>query len=449
MPDSSYNQIGLTVGAKIREARLARRYTQSQLAGPDFSVSYISAIERGQIRPSLRALEILALRLGLTATQLLPDHSHNGEDPPSFPPNRERDELDLALLEGHIALLQGNAQQAIARLQRLPLKGLKLEQRLRQHLLLGWAYLQTEQMPKAEQQLLEVEKQAKELEHTVILLNALHLLAQVYTAVHNHEQALQTYQRCLSEMAHLLPHNPFLQAQVYNQLGQEYLHLEQPTLAVEMFQRAITITEELTDIANLQAVYRNICQYYAQLQEYLLATVYAYKCLHLYRQNTLPLKRSVYHYLGHAIMKLDREEARLYLERLLQEESVVQDTLTRASLTARVGEWYLLNKQLEQAEEYAQSACELVELTGDSMIAVEALLLMGRVTHALAQYDRSDTYFVAGLDMLERLSRPVEFAEQCVFYAQLLEERGKEREAIACYRRAFGNHLRMNNAFQG
>jgi tetratricopeptide (TPR) repeat protein len=438
LPDSSYNQIGQSVGAKIRAARLARSYTQSQLARPDFSVSYISAIERGQIRPSLRALEILAHRLGLTATQLLPDHSNNGDGPPSFPPNRDGDELDLALLEGQIALLQGNAQQTIARLQRLPHKGLKPEQQLRQRLLLGWAYLQMEQMPKAEQQLLDVEKQAKEPKHTVISLYALHLLAQVYTAVHNHEQALQTYERCLSEMAHVLPHDPFLQAQVYNQLGQEYLHLDQPTMAVEMFQRAITITEELTDITRLQTVYRDICHHYAQAQEYLLATVYAYKCLHLHQQNILPLKRGIYHYLGHAIMKQNQEEARAYLERLLQEESVVQDTLTRASLTARVGEWYLLNKQLEQAEEYTQNACELVVLVGDSMIAVEALLLMGRIAYARSQYERGDTHFVAGLDMLERLFHPNEFTDQCVFYAQLLEERGKYREALAYYRRATG-----------
>lgn len=438
MPDSSYNQIGQSVGAKIRAARLARRYTQSQLARPDFSISYISAIERGQIRPSLRALEILAQRLGLTSTQLLPDHSNNGDGPPSIPPNRDGDELDLALLEGQIALLQGDAPQTIARLQRLPHKGLKPEQQLRQRLLLGWAYLQMEQMPKAEQQLLDVEKQAKEPEHTVISLYALYLLAQVYTAVHNHELALQTYERCLSEMAHVLPHDPFLQAQIYNQSGQEYLHLDQPTMAVEMFQRAITITEELTDITRLQKVYCDICHHYAQVQEYLLATIYAYKCLHLHRQNILPLKRGIYQYLGHAIMKQNHEEARSSLERLLQEESVVQDTLTRASLTTRVGEWYLLNKQLEQAEEYTQNACELVALLDDSMIAVEALLLMGRVAYARSQYERGDTHFVAGLDMLERLIHPREFTDQCVFYAQLLEERGMYREALAYYRRATG-----------
>ena len=47
---SDFQRIGQTVGAKLRAARLARKLTQSQLAQPDFSVSYVSAIERGQIQ---------------------------------------------------------------------------------------------------------------------------------------------------------------------------------------------------------------------------------------------------------------------------------------------------------------------------------------------------------------------------------------------------------------
>src|SRR2546427_5370743 len=69
--EQSNSQLGKSVGAKIRAARQSLKYTQSQLATPEFSVSYISAIERGQIQPSLRALEILARRLGIPSAQLI------------------------------------------------------------------------------------------------------------------------------------------------------------------------------------------------------------------------------------------------------------------------------------------------------------------------------------------------------------------------------------------
>src|SRR5256885_17270078 len=79
--DHSHQNIGQTVGAKIRAARLAKKYTQSRLAQPDFSVSYIPAIERGQIHPSLRALEILAGRLRLSSSGLFPQASSYNAEP--------------------------------------------------------------------------------------------------------------------------------------------------------------------------------------------------------------------------------------------------------------------------------------------------------------------------------------------------------------------------------
>src|SRR5579885_1620357 len=63
--------VAARVGANIREVRNRLNLTQAQLAAPEFSISYISAIERGKIRPSLKALSILARRLDVPLTFLL------------------------------------------------------------------------------------------------------------------------------------------------------------------------------------------------------------------------------------------------------------------------------------------------------------------------------------------------------------------------------------------
>ena len=63
--------VAARVGSNIREVRTKLSLTQSQLASPEFSISYISAIERGKIRPSLKALSILAKRLDVPLTFLL------------------------------------------------------------------------------------------------------------------------------------------------------------------------------------------------------------------------------------------------------------------------------------------------------------------------------------------------------------------------------------------
>lgn len=59
------------VGLKIRELRSSRGMTQAELAGPDFSKGFISLLETGRTRASLRAAQILASRLGVDLTDLL------------------------------------------------------------------------------------------------------------------------------------------------------------------------------------------------------------------------------------------------------------------------------------------------------------------------------------------------------------------------------------------
>lgn len=152
---SSHQQIGQSVGANLRAARVAKKLTQSQLASPDFSVSYVSAIERGQIHPSLRALEILARRLGLSSTDLLPGHDGIKAFSSTSIQGRSEEEVELELLEAQIAIRQGALQQAIAQLLNVTSKDLSHRQQARLRYLLGWAYSQTAQLQEGESVLSE------------------------------------------------------------------------------------------------------------------------------------------------------------------------------------------------------------------------------------------------------------------------------------------------------
>ena len=55
----------LTLGDRVRELRLARGMTQTELAGERFSKEYVSQIERGKTRPTGETLDWLAARLGV------------------------------------------------------------------------------------------------------------------------------------------------------------------------------------------------------------------------------------------------------------------------------------------------------------------------------------------------------------------------------------------------
>src|SRR5690349_10929570 len=60
-----------SLGQRLRQARQERHMSQENLAQPEFTKSYVSAVERGKARPSLKALELMSRRLDLPITELL------------------------------------------------------------------------------------------------------------------------------------------------------------------------------------------------------------------------------------------------------------------------------------------------------------------------------------------------------------------------------------------
>ena len=92
------------LGNRLRAARLARGWTQTELAGDVVSVGYISRLESGQRRPDAAVLEQLARRLEVPVDQLL-----RGETA------RQQDEIRLSLDFAELSLENGEHAEAEAR----------------------------------------------------------------------------------------------------------------------------------------------------------------------------------------------------------------------------------------------------------------------------------------------------------------------------------------------
>lgn len=448
--DQSHQNIGQSVGAKLRAARLAKKYTQSQLARPDFSVSYISAIERGQIHPSLRALEILALRLGLTSTDLLQNHSLQDGNSTSKAgtPVRSEEDFEWQFLAAQIAIWQGEAQRAITQLRKLTGENLNVRQQMHLRYLLGWAYANTAQLQESEYVLSEAEQLAKD-PNDEMGLQILNLLGLVYASMHNYAQGLEYHQRCLAMLENMQPLNPFLMAQVYTNMGLHYTYLNKFDQAVEMFQRALTVTAKLTALQDLKSMYWTMFQQYNQAQEYRLAHLYGYKWLHIHSQEySQSLRSELYFYLGRAMLHMNQDEAYAYLEKALAEVAALQDQLALASVMTHLAAWLLAHQRVDEAHIQAEEAYTLASSFGETMIAAEALLTLGKIAYAQQDYEAGDTFFVDGLTMLEHLGALEELADQSAAYAQLLEERGEPGKAIFNMRQAYACRQKMHKYTQ-
>lgn len=439
-PEPGPGKVGKSVGEKLRAARQALHYTQSQLAAPNFSVSYISAIERGQIHPSLRALEILAARLGLSSTQLLPNRAQAEDHSDELAELVERDDenLEFALLEARVLIAQDVPEKAIGLIGKFSTRRLKRHQLLQQRYLLGYAYLKLGRFQECEYTLSEALQLAREQNAHYLSLCILNLLALSYAAISNYQQALLTHQRCLNLLEQGELRDPFFTAQVYMHMGQHYTHLEKFSQALEMFDKALLIAEELTTPKHIRSAYRDICEYHATAKDFDLVALYAYKSLHLSnRENQKRLRRELYRHLGRAIMRKSKQEARAFLDEIIKRKSVLRDRLVLASISTRNAEWDFTYGSADEAARCARRAEELARPFGETIIGAEALVILGRVEYAQGDEESGDRHLSSGLAMLERLGYYAELAEEAARYAQLLEERGREREAFTYFRRAF------------
>ena len=59
-----------TIGQRLRRLRTERRLSQRELSSPGVSYAYISRIEAGTRQPSVKALRMLARKLGVSAGYL-------------------------------------------------------------------------------------------------------------------------------------------------------------------------------------------------------------------------------------------------------------------------------------------------------------------------------------------------------------------------------------------
>jgi tetratricopeptide (TPR) repeat protein len=96
------------LGARVKNARLAAGLTQTQLGGPEATVSYVSRIESGHRRPDPRVLDAFAERLGVSVEELL-----------DGPPAVNEQETKLAVDFVALSLELGDAADALAQAERL------------------------------------------------------------------------------------------------------------------------------------------------------------------------------------------------------------------------------------------------------------------------------------------------------------------------------------------
>ncbi|WP_084659002.1 helix-turn-helix domain-containing protein [Thermogemmatispora onikobensis] len=449
MSPKTPNHLGSSVGARVRAIRQARKLTQSQLAGQDFSISYISAIERGQIQPSIRALEILASRLNVSPAQLL---AETGGGPLGQPAAVARDgrhalasesELHLRLLESEIWIHEGELARATAALQDLISAILPRQDKARVYYLLALATFSSGHLSEAERSLEECRQLLADYEPSSLKARILYLSGLVHFSMQNYYLAEFFYNESISIADRITPKDYFLLIRSYLGLGQHYLRRGEAERAIAALRQAAALSERAAaaPASPPEQAYYELSAGYARQGSYPLALLSAHKALAMQAQRRLSrLQGEITHLLYHArLQSADEASRRQALATLEHLQQRAREPLQAASVAFHLAHWHFHHEhQLTEARRYSEQALALARTFGDNLIQAEALFLLGQLAYEESQYEHGDQLCREALALLERLHLDRDqLAEYYSTYARLLEGRGEAREAFLYFRRAY------------
>ena len=188
-----------SVGQRLRRLRLERGLSQRVLAGPGVSYAYISRIEAGARRPSVKALRLLARKL-----QVSPEYLERGSD------LREIDEREVELADAELQVRLGEdseaAEAALARVLEQALASGEPATASRARIALGLAAARAGRDAEAVE-LLQAALAAEPLQAGA-RPDVYATLGRAYSNLGQPERAVELFEGCLAEVRAQEPPDP-------------------------------------------------------------------------------------------------------------------------------------------------------------------------------------------------------------------------------------------------
>lgn len=448
------------VGTNIYRVRRKLRITQKQLAAPEFSISYISAIERGRIRPSLKALDILARRLGVSSAELLADlpggydipDDYGVERPPAAPPSllqlisqrRSAYPVPLALSWASIALDQHEAQLAEELLGLLTPSTLTSEQRLLYSYLRARVYWATERPGEVRSELEAVFQQDEFNSYKELLERCRFVLAWAYEQQGKLLEAADAFTAVVQAVERGTVGDPLFAIEVYAEVAEHYRRRERRDMAAEYYQQTLNQLEMLIQPAKLAAASEHLARGHLEGGRTLLSDWYTG------RSRTLLEVAEGRHRIAQAAIQLgtlhqemnDAAEAERQLrlsidlcERLGTRHQAILARMALADLL-------LEQQELQQAESLtleAEALCRPGEdaPVQDEMLYGRLLVTLGSIYKAMNRLDEADQTFKRAIELLKAHDATEYLSRAYYRYSELLHQRNQFAESYELVKQAY------------
>jgi len=436
--------VAARVGTNIREVRTKLGMTQAQLAAPEFSISYISAIERGKIRPSLKALSVLARRLDVPLTFLLEGSPSGaaearavGYSPAEAGPDQR---VDVDLLQADVLVQQGAFKHAEELLFPIQPERITTDQVYRLYLLRGEAHVGSGEYQEAIVDLRSALSQGESLNDAEYTERARNLLGKAYFALYNYTLALENHLRCSTAIEVGLVTDPVFSLEVYSNLANDYFRLGDLEKAVQYFHHSIELLDSMhRDSKSFAQKYMQISQHYKATGKMVMARDYAMRSLAVYEmRDEQRLVGLAHQKLGKTLEKLDNfDEAEREYHHAIDIERELNDEVAASICHTGLAELLLKRDKIEEAEQEAQEALRYAQVGNDQQTQGQALIALAQIRHQKRDFAGEDEYFTEALLRLELANAHEVTANSYFRYANMLEERGEVQRSLTIIKKAF------------
>jgi tetratricopeptide (TPR) repeat protein len=415
-----------TVGERLRRLRLERDFSQRDLSSPGVSYAYISRIEAGARRPSVKALRMLAAKLGVT-----PEYLETGSEIDSY----EARELRLAELELRLRLERDDPSKDLRELLEDAERHADENASVRARIALGFtAGAQGRHAEAIEHLERAVDSQ---LVNAVSRPDVFLELAHTYSTAGSPSRAVELLERALVELKQLAPDDSATQIRFSTYLSYALTDLGELTRARAVVSEALFDSEKINDPYTRVRLYWSLGRISGEQLNWRAALDSFRRAIALLEatDDTLHLARA-HMACAEASMTPPGEGAEVATahlanaERLLGPRAGGEDLAMLRRLQAmaanRAGEY-------ERAEDFGQQALEF---------AVEVPNQAGQAWWAIAEArlatgdERADDAFRQSIDILHEHGSVRDYANVLRAYGRYLRDGGREHEALDIFERA-------------
>ena len=236
------------VGARIRSLRTAKGLTQAQVAEPQYTKAYISMLESGRTRASMKALEHIAGVLGVQPADLL-----GGAPSPATP--------QYTLLEARRLIEEAQSAAAIPLLEGLE-EGLTPQDQLVRLRYLASAYNATAQPKQAFPVIERAQRMADLLNDPEEQVRIKAVLASAYSRTYAYEEGVRLLRECVQACEDGTVKDTTFHYRRLIDLALALGNQRQPKQALAVYEQAFALADSFNDLPGIAMLYAGIAKAY-------------------------------------------------------------------------------------------------------------------------------------------------------------------------------------------